>query len=206
MYSRRMNRLLIATIGKVLESDRRSSKVAFLPPAGWLVDQFNFNEVKSGKSPVQGNTHTLNEYFKALRTSDALFLIAGADAEMTKDHKIVIDAAASFSKDLFIHSEGDPSLTRFLRERFKLTNIKVWSGALEYSLAHVRDALARSRSLDSVENQPSDQITISFAPELTPFQVTETLTALANYFRACGGAGMPAEFEFEQAEVFHHVG
>jgi transcriptional regulator with XRE-family HTH domain len=45
--------------------------------------------------------------------------------------------------------------------------------------------------------RPSDFV-ISFSSGLTARQVSETLQALANYYRACGGVGFRVDFELEQ--------
>lgn len=46
------------------------------------------------------------------------------------------------------------------------------------------------------ENKPtSGKFEILFAPELTADQVTASLTALADFYRACGGAGLQIDFE-----------
>ena len=42
-------------------------------------------------------------------------------------------------------------------------------------------------------------IVVTFDPSLSGDQVEATLTALANYFRQCGGIGLPAEFEPQEA-------
>lgn len=42
-------------------------------------------------------------------------------------------------------------------------------------------------------------IVVTFDSSLSGDQVEATLTALANYFRKCGGIGMPVEFELQEA-------
>lgn len=46
-----------------------------------------------------------------------------------------------------------------------------------------------------------DELSITFDPSLSAEQIEIALTALADYYRACGGAGLPAEFESEEAFV-----
>ena len=48
---------------------------------------------------------------------------------------------------------------------------------------------------------PSEEpvIVVTFDPSLSGKQVQATLTALANYYRQCGGVGLPAEFESQEA-------
>jgi hypothetical protein len=50
-------------------------------------------------------------------------------------------------------------------------------------------------------NSTSDEsvIVVTFDPSLSGDQVEATLTALANYFRHCGGVGLSAEFESQEA-------
>jgi hypothetical protein len=42
---------------------------------------------------------------------------------------------------------------------------------------------------------------IRFSPDLTPEQVTACLTILANYYRACGGAGFQPDFDLTEVLV-----
>jgi len=51
----------------------------------------------------------------------------------------------------------------------------------------------------------SGEFRIVFDPGMTIEQITGTLTALANYFRECGGVGLPADLEMERAEVLEDV-
>jgi DNA-binding NtrC family response regulator len=44
-----------------------------------------------------------------------------------------------------------------------------------------------------------NDLSIEFDPSLSPEQIASTLTALANYYRACGGVGLPVEFENQEA-------
>lgn len=43
--------------------------------------------------------------------------------------------------------------------------------------------------------------TISLPADLTPHETNALLSAIATYWRSCGGIGMPVEFSMEQAEV-----
>lgn len=48
----------------------------------------------------------------------------------------------------------------------------------------------------------SDEITVTFDPSLSAEQIETVLTALADYYRACGGVGLPADdFETQEAVV-----
>ena len=42
---------------------------------------------------------------------------------------------------------------------------------------------------------------IGFDPELSEAQVKGVFTALADYYRACGGVGLSVEFEYAEAQV-----
>ena len=42
-------------------------------------------------------------------------------------------------------------------------------------------------------------IVVTFDPSLPGDQVEATLTALANYYRHCGGVGLPEEFELQES-------
>jgi hypothetical protein len=46
---------------------------------------------------------------------------------------------------------------------------------------------------------PPQEVPIAFDPAVTPGQITATLTAIANYYRACGGVGLSVEFENQEA-------
>jgi hypothetical protein len=47
----------------------------------------------------------------------------------------------------------------------------------------------------------NEELFITFDPSLSAAQTKATLTALAEYYRACGGVGLPAEFESQEAFV-----
>jgi hypothetical protein len=66
-------------------------------------------------------------------------------------------------------------------------------------LSEVSDTVLR---IDNVANLPrTDDLTVTFDPQLTPEQIVATLTALADYYRACGGIGLPADFKSQEAVV-----
>lgn len=50
---------------------------------------------------------------------------------------------------------------------------------------------------ESAQSDLYGDFEIAFAPELSPNQIKGTLTALAEYYRACGGIGFAVDFEFE---------
>jgi hypothetical protein len=45
-----------------------------------------------------------------------------------------------------------------------------------------------------MEESPPESLRISFASDLTDNQLEGALLAVANYYRACGGAGLKVEF------------
>ena len=44
-------------------------------------------------------------------------------------------------------------------------------------------------------------ISIAFDPSFSPDEVKGILTALADYYRACGGAGLELDFDLQEAFV-----
>ena len=52
----------------------------------------------------------------------------------------------------------------------------------------------------------ADDFEIVFAPQLTPEQVGASLAILADYYRACGGAGLQPDFELSDVLVGEPVG
>ncbi len=51
------------------------------------------------------------------------------------------------------------------------------------------------------QNSPSDEFLITFDPSLSGEQIREALSALADYYRVCGGVGLQVEFETEIVRV-----
>jgi hypothetical protein len=51
---------------------------------------------------------------------------------------------------------------------------------------------------DSPKEHPSGDIEVIFDDALSADQVLSTLTAMADYYRACGGVGLSAEFEAQE--------
>jgi hypothetical protein len=47
----------------------------------------------------------------------------------------------------------------------------------------------------------SDDFEITFSPDLTAEQVKACLEILAQYYRACGGAGLQSDFELAEVLV-----
>jgi hypothetical protein len=47
----------------------------------------------------------------------------------------------------------------------------------------------------------NEELLVTFDSSLSAEQIRATLTALAVYYRACGGVGLPAEFEGQEASV-----
>ncbi len=69
-------------------------------------------------------------------------------------------------------------------------------------------ALNDEVKVDAVLTEPSSlppEFSITFDPSLSPDQIRATLTALAGYYRACGGVGLSVEFESQEtvAEEVH---
>ena len=62
-------------------------------------------------------------------------------------------------------------------------------------------AVGNSSILRHAEMLSSADFTITFAPELSPEQITSTLQLLADYYRVCGGVGFEIDFELEEARA-----
>ncbi len=54
-------------------------------------------------------------------------------------------------------------------------------------------------TIESTSPNEEPAIVVTFDPSLSGDQVEAALTALANYYRQCGGVGLPAEFEPQEA-------
>lgn len=54
-------------------------------------------------------------------------------------------------------------------------------------------------TIKSTSTRDEPVIVVTFDSSLSGEQVEATLTALANYFRRCGGIGLPAEFEPQES-------
>jgi hypothetical protein len=52
---------------------------------------------------------------------------------------------------------------------------------------------------EGVQKPVNDSLEVVLDPNLSSEQVLQTLTALAEYYRACGGVGLPAEFQAQEA-------
>jgi hypothetical protein len=79
-------------------------------------------------------------------------------------------------------------------------NVIVVSPDLVYALSLSSAAEVRDAALSA-----ADEFGIAFDPGLTAEQMCGTLSALANYFRACGGIGLPADIGTEQAAVLESI-
>jgi hypothetical protein len=67
-------------------------------------------------------------------------------------------------------------------------------------LSQGANAIKRPRTQKSKPGATS-QFEIVFPPDFPAPDVKEVLTAFADYFRACGGIGLTADFEGEQVKV-----
>ena len=84
------------------------------------------------------------------------------------------------------------------------------SRQIEQKPTRVKDTPVHSRPssedpIDQIEEPVNDEFSITFDDSVSPDQVERTLTALANYYRACGGVGLPAEFEGQEMLVDEDV-
>ena len=63
------------------------------------------------------------------------------------------------------------------------------------------DSGSRPEVKIDAERSPLPDFLVAFDPSLTESQVKAAFEALADYFRACGGAGLAVRFEYEHAEA-----
>lgn len=63
------------------------------------------------------------------------------------------------------------------------------------------DPIQYGAIVTAADTEESNEFTITFSEELTPDQIYATLTAMADYYRACGGVGFSIDFELEEALV-----
>lgn len=63
------------------------------------------------------------------------------------------------------------------------------------------DSGNRSKKKEDTGGPLLPDFLVSFDPDLTESQVRVAFEALAEYFRACGGAGLSVKFEYEHAEA-----
>jgi len=74
----------------------------------------------------------------------------------------------------------------------------VTGGGISFDMSILRRALQKSRTPDEFE--------VVFSEDLSPSEIKDALTALADYFRRCGGVGLEATFEAEEVQVSEPVG
>jgi hypothetical protein len=61
--------------------------------------------------------------------------------------------------------------------------------------------LISGASRSSSESSAESDFTIAFAPELSVEQIKAALTAIADYYRKCGGVGFRINFELQSVLI-----
>jgi hypothetical protein len=73
-------------------------------------------------------------------------------------------------------------------------------------LRNVNSLIDEAKSPRSaVKKDMLSNLRITFDPNLEPEQIAGVLTSLANYFRACGGVGLAADFEIKEAYLRDYI-
>ena len=84
----------------------------------------------------------------------------------------------------------------------KLTVHIATSHRILNDLRTLRRLLLGERTVGEVgADEGAADFTVTFQPDLTPEQVKDVLTALADYFRGCGGIGLRIEPELQELGV-----
>lgn len=121
-----------------------------------------------------------------------------------------IVAALPNSKYYFVFPDDQPQdplepfidkvLDGRLRER-AVVSLRDFVSALEVEFGDGRAVIRSGEAFGKGGEVVNDELTVSFDPSLSAEQIEKILTALANYYRACGGVGLSAEFEHQEASV-----
>ncbi len=67
------------------------------------------------------------------------------------------------------------------------------------------DLINERKISESRENKPEPDFEVHFDPSFAPAEVKDLLTAFADYYRACGGAGFELDLEAQEATVTEPV-
>jgi hypothetical protein len=85
-----------------------------------------------------------------------------------------------------------------------VVSLRNFAAALEQNVVELSGSSAGIASAHAsfVDREvANDELFVTFDQSLSAAQIKDTLTALAAYYRACGGVGLPAEFESQEAAV-----
>ncbi len=99
----------------------------------------------------------------------------------------------------FTWTEEPPSAPRFAEHRIP-TPLETFASPAHLA-AQVEATLRNWQNLTLQVHAAPEAFEIVFAPQLTREQVAASLEALANYYRACGGAGLQADIELADVLV-----
>jgi hypothetical protein len=101
----------------------------------------------------------------------------------------------------------EPFIDKVLDGRIRsraVVSLRNFAAALEQNIVELSGSTHGSASVYaslSLGAGGADELFVTFDQSLSAAQIKDTLTALAAYYRACGGVGLPAEFESQEAEV-----
>lgn len=114
----------------------------------------------------------------------------------------------------FVYPKGaqDSDLTRFLHGFLNGVTDRKKLGTIEYFIVESSQHALVAGNMGipsseavvddrSIEMAVPDEFTITFDPSLSAEQIEATLTALADFYRVCGGVGLAAHFEPQEAPV-----
>lgn len=129
---------------------------------------------------------------------DLLVIVVGPSTgrgEAAKELDPVLRNATEARTKLFllVHRESGENLSPYNPE---------WVEAYD-TPAELRSKTARAIDAWTIpwKRSVSSNFELAFSPRLTEEQVKATLFAIADYFRACGGVGLQAEFDLEDIAV-----
>ena len=128
----------------------------------------------------------------------AVFVAAG-DATAVAIRSGGVDLSSARPALFIIASEQSAPKLTVPPDRYRSSAVITLNELSKLSLTSWADSLKPDREVSDIQI-PLD-ISITFDPQLTADQVLATLTALADYYRACGGVGLPADFESQEAVV-----
>jgi hypothetical protein len=108
--------------------------------------------------------------------------------------------AKAGKKPVFLFNwNEEPFVSRFAEHRISMP-LETFTSP-ENLAAQVEATLRRWQNLTLQARAAPEAFEIVFAPQLTKEQVAASLEALANYYRACGGAGLQADIELADVLV-----
>jgi hypothetical protein len=132
---------------------------------------------------------------QAIQDADVVILLVGRSSrsEWSGAWDPSIEAAyhqaTGARKQIFIFTSYDPE---FLATGWR--SVRIFSSPSDLA-DKVQAGLQIWKTIREQVTTAPESFDILLAPQLSPVQVTESLRALADYYRACGGAGLQSEIE-----------